>query len=90
MHLMGRQEAVEAATSAVRGTCSAMRCVCTRSVKQAAMSAGVGGEEEEEEEVEEGVRSSSQSPPLLEGRVWSSEAALWSAMAQRQWPTKWS
>lgn len=34
---------VEGGTIAVRGSCSAMSRVCTRSVKQAAMAAGVGG-----------------------------------------------
>lgn len=36
---------VEGGTIAVRGSCSAVRRVCTRSVKQAAMAAGVGGSE---------------------------------------------
>lgn len=36
---------LKSGTIAVRGSCSAMRRVCTRSVKQAAMAAGVGGSE---------------------------------------------
>ena len=68
-----------------------MRCVCTRSVKQAAMSAGVGGEEEEEEVVEEGGGGAAPRV-LLCSRAESGRRrrGLLPAMAQRQWPTKWS
>lgn len=63
---------VEGGTIAVRGSCSAMRRVCTRSVKQAAMAAGVGG---------------SESPALLYGGARLSRW-VWPAMAQRLQTTK--
>lgn len=63
---------VEGGTIAVRGSCSAMRRVCTGSAKQAAMAAGVGG---------------SESPALLYGGAQPSRW-VWPAMAQRLQTTK--
>lgn len=63
---------MEGGTIAVRGSCSDTRRVCTGSVKQAAMAAGVGG---------------SDSPALLYGGGWPSRWVR-PAMAQRLRPAK--